>query len=313
MIKNLTIILVCVLVVAACSRSSEEYFELAKKMERADKTDRAIMFINKSIAADSNNTEAILYLATLQLEIGHFSEAIETMHLYEKQGGDKVVYYENTGKIYEEKLLDLPEALEYYVLLVDVIDNPCPWLNYIGNTYYRLNERFLAKEYFLRAGDIECLDQTNMALVYELNYNYKYFSHAEHKVSLKHPEYWKVKEEKMPEMYFYQAVEEATGINLNLTVASDQNAPLSMWKTMIDSQMAEEGVEILKNEKSKVNGNPCNWVEVRHSVGENSVILNNLVMIKNGNMYSINYTTPEDLYELYSAVQNAIIGSIAIE
>ncbi len=75
---------------------------------------------------------------------------------------------------------------------------------------------------------------------------YTGFEKPERGFAISHPSHWVTEEQEFPEMYFFEAVEQDTGVNINMTVASDQGAPFPDWYAMIENELNNEpGAEVL--------------------------------------------------------------------
>jgi hypothetical protein len=132
-------------------------------------------------------------------------------------------------------------------------------------------------------------------------------------ISLYYPGSWTPGEQEMPGMFFFEAVESDTGVNFNVTVASDQGQPLSSWIAMITNELAADaGAQVLQSETIDLNGRECSLFMVLRNNGSYEVLTNNFIILHNGRAYMMNFTCPAGFYEEYQYAEAEIITSLVL-
>ncbi len=307
MIKHIFTFLVISIFFVSCESET-------KNIENATEAPSTIEMLKTKLEKDSNDVETYYALASALNNEELYKEALEYLKEYEAKDGDENKLCFLTASIYENKLYDPKNAIPYYERLAKVSDDSCTWYNHAAMlSYYNLTLEE-TKSYFDILLNTNCeLVEENEAFLKAIKLNYSDFNNDEYKVSFKYPVNWKTSEQVMPNMYFYEAVDKASGINFNITVGSDQNATLSDWKNMISNELEKEGVEILSSMTTTVNNQTCNFSSVKRGNGNNFIIQNNYVLLKNGYAYMMNFTCSETLYEEDQYIGFAIIRSVRID
>ena len=115
-------------------------------------------------------------------------------------------------------------------------------------------------------------------------------------------------------MYFFEAVKKDTGVNINMTVASDQGASFPDWYAMIENELNNEpGAEVLYFGVLELGVHQCSVFMAVRNNGSYDVLTNNYVILYCGKAYMFNFTCPTFLYEEYQPIEGNIVGSLLIE
>jgi len=290
-------------------------FFFSCESEKTPKNLTTVEKLKEELKADSGNIEIYYELASALYEEDSYSnssEALEYLMKYESKGGDEYKLCLLAATIYD-KNIENQKAISYYKRLAKVSDDSCNWYNRIASlSYYRLDSQ-KAKENLVYVQDIGCLNKENENLLRILKMDYSTFENEEYKISFKYPAKWKTDTRAMPDMYFFEAVENNTGMNFNITIASDQNAKLNDWKDMINNELEKEGVEILSSTDMSVNKQVCYFISVKRA-GENNTffIQNSYVLLKNGYAFMMNFTSPESIYNDNAELSTSIVRSVII-
>lgn len=311
--KKAVILVVLLLLMACNSKTSQEYLDEAKSLIAENNLEKAFNSLEKSVARDSSTLEAYLIMADIERQKRNYYRAIGQMSTYEKHGGDKATYLKTIGDIYANDLGNGDIAIPYYQDLLNYTDDKCTWWNVLGNLCYYNNMREDALNYLKEAFRQDCLEKEYLSELYALTMDYKDYINDENKISLKYPTHWRTREVKKPGMYFVEFADDSTGCSFNLTIGSDQGGSLSDWKTMIDNELKKDNATVLQNITKTIMAGNCNYVSSRYINKELAVIVNNYVLLKNGNAYMMNFAGPEGIVQDFKDIENEIVNSIKIE
>lgn len=161
--------------------------------------------------------------------------------------------------------------------------------------------------------EVEPVEEIGVDDLLEQEINFTEFKNDGKKVGFKYPSDWTSDEQEMRGMYYYEVVDNATGVNFNFTIGSDQGAKLSDWKTMITEEITKDGSEILNSSTIQVCNSDCIFTSVRRKHDNGDIIQNSYVLLKNGHAYMMNFTCPEIIYKASKDIEDYIIGSVNID
>jgi tetratricopeptide (TPR) repeat protein len=313
MLKKLFFFCIVSLLFFSCSnKTSKELYDEGMKQLNEGNIEDATETFNSVLEKDSCNCDVLLILSKIKKGIVEYSSSLKYLERYDKCGGNEETLCLAAGNLLETKIGNSQQAIVYYNRLLKTAKDSCYWLNYIGTLTYKSCSYKDAKAYLSRVKASGCINKENLACLKAVETDFTNFNNNEYKMSFEFPSEWKSSEKNSPSMFFFETVEKNSGVNFNLTIASDQKAPLSEWTKMITSETEKENCEILNNMLIEVNNQDCNYISTKRTNKSNTVIQNNYVFLKNGYAFMLNFTCPESIYENFTEVENRIIISVKV-
>ncbi|MFH2141510.1 MAG: PsbP-related protein [Bacteroidota bacterium] len=301
------IILVSITLISCKSKTSQDYFAEAEKMYRIKEYAESEKLLKKSIELDSCNIDALYFGAITTQNTENFLESEMYISKYELCGGDEIKLCKLAGDFYERIYTDKLKAISYYSRLLKLDNDTCMWINHLADLIYQTWTDEDAKDFLTKRR--ECLTSKTIGILNELETNYLTYKSEKGGFSLVYPESWITEERNPPDMFFWEAVDAETGVNINITVASDQNTSLSDWMNMIDSEIRKDGYEIQKSEIITLDSIDCSYFSSITRKNDLSIVINNYVLLKNGKAYMMNYTGREEYMPKYKWIEKKILNS----
>jgi tetratricopeptide (TPR) repeat protein len=313
MLKTFVFFVIISSILFSCSnKTSKELFDEGMKQYKDGSIEDATETFNNILEKDSCNCDVLLILSKIKKELVEYSASLKYLERYDRCGGNEETLCLSAGNLLETKIGNCREAIAYYKRLLKISKDSCYWLNYIGSLTYKHLSYENAKEYLSRVKESGCINKENLASLNAVEIDFTNFNNDDYKTSFEFPKEWKSSEKNSSTMFFFEAVEKNSGVNFNLTIASDQKAPLSEWTKMISSETAKENCEILKNMLIGVNNQDCNFISTKRTNSKSTVIQNNYVFLKNGYAFMLNFTCPESIYSDFTEIENRIINSVKV-
>lgn len=310
MTKFLVVASAVLMLVGCSNKSSQDYFTEAEKFFIKGDSKSSKMMLDKSLEMDSCNTDALYLYITMAIYGTDNAKTEKLLNQFKRCGGDEVKYCEQSGIYYETIISDKAKAIEFYKRLSEIDKDSCKWIDKLSGLINTVWTDSVVEKYL--SDRRNCLNESGLAVLLGYETNFLVYTNEKSKFSLEYPDTWVTEEEIHPEMFFWEAVEKKSGVNFNITVATDQDAPLSEWMKMIEGQIKSSGYEIIKSETITLEGLDCSFFSSKVNSNGSYLIINNYVLLNDGKAYMMNFTANTELVSQYKIIEEKMLNAFTL-